>query len=47
MVLYLRYLFFEFIEEHKEKSYTKEFDINIGNLLPEKYETDSGGILNN
>jgi len=45
MILYFRYMLFEFIEENQEKCYTTDFPVKIGNLLPEQYETEKGGIF--
>jgi len=42
MVYLMRYMLFEFIKNNKGKFYTKEFAINIGNLLPNDYETSNG-----
>lgn len=36
-------MFFEFIEANKDKCYTPDFPVKIGNLLPEQYETKNGG----
>ncbi len=43
MIFYFRYLLFEFLEENKNKSYSSDFPVKIGNLLPEQYETEKGG----
>lgn len=45
MTFYLRYLLFDFIRVNKGKLFSKNFAINIGNLLPADYETSSGGKL--
>jgi len=45
MVLYYRYSLYEYIIQNKDKLYTTEFSVKIGNLLPAEYETESGGIL--
>lgn len=43
MVFLLRYMVFDFIRFNKGKLYTKDFPVNIGNLLPSDYETSNGG----
>lgn len=43
MVFLMRYMIFDFIRLNKGKLYTKDFAINIGNLLPSDYETSNGG----
>jgi len=45
MIFYLRYILFDFIKQNKGKLYSKNFAIDIGNLLPADYETSSGGIF--
>ncbi len=51
MVMYLRLKVYDFIKENKNKFYTKDFPVKIGNLLPSQYETEYGGkylmIFNN
>lgn len=46
MTFYLRYMLFDFIRNNKGKLYSKNFAINVGNLLPADYETSAGGRLN-
>ncbi len=38
LIMYLRIKIKIFIEANKDKLYTKEFSVKMGNLLPEKYE---------
>jgi len=42
--MYYRYALYEYILQYKEKLYTMEFSVKIGNLLPTAFETESGGI---
>ncbi len=43
MVMYFRLKVYDFIKENKNKFYTKDFTVKIGNLLPSQYETEYGG----
>jgi hypothetical protein len=45
MVLYLRYKLYEFILENKDKYFSNDFPVKLGNLLPFQYETDQGDFL--
>ena len=45
MNTYLRYILFDFIKDNKGKLYSKNFAINIGNLLPADFETSTGGKI--
>ena len=45
MIFYLRYLLYEFILENKNKLFSKDFPVLLGNLLPEEYETNDGQFL--
>lgn len=45
MIFYLRYSLYEFISENKNKLFNKDFPVLLGNLLPEKYETEEGKFL--
>jgi hypothetical protein len=47
IVYYLRAKLYEFIEENKDKYYSEEFNIKLGNLLPAQFETESGEFLFN
>jgi hypothetical protein len=40
LVLYLRIKIFEFIENNKNKIYSQDFNVKMGNLLSEKYQVD-------
>ena len=44
MIMYYRYSIYEYILEYKDKLYTMEFSVQIGNLLPAEFETESGGM---
>ena len=45
MVVYFRYILYEFILNNQEKLYSEEFPVNLGNLLPNQYETSEGKFL--
>ena len=45
LILYLRFIIYKYLKENENKLYIETFPINIGNLLPEKYETQSGEFL--
>ena len=47
LILYFRYTIFQYIEQNQNKLYKENFPIQIGNLLPEQYETDDGTFLFN
>ena len=47
LIMYLRFCIFRYIKENEKKLYSKEFEIKIGNLLPEQFETKSGKFLFN
>ena len=47
IIMYLRFCIFRYIVENENKLYSKEFEIKIGNLLPEQFETKSGKFLFN
>ena len=47
LVLYFRYMLMRYIKENENKLYLKEFDIQIGNLLPIEFETEDGQFLFN
>ena len=47
LIMYLRFCLFRYIKENENKLYSKEFEINLGNLLPEQFETKSGKFLFN
>ena len=43
--MYLRFSLFRYIKENENKLYSKDFAIQIGNLLPEQFETKDGKFL--
>ena len=45
IILYFRYILYEYIKKNENKIYLKTFPIKIGNLLPSQYENDSGEFL--
>ena len=45
MILYLRYLLYDYIKQNENKTYLKTFPIKIGNLLPYQFETEDGKFL--
>ena len=45
LILYFRYVLYKYINENKNKLYTKDFGVKIGNLLPGEYEIDDGKFL--
>ena len=45
MILYLRYLLYDYIKQNENKTYLKTFPIQIGNLLPYQFETEDGKFL--
>jgi hypothetical protein len=45
MIFYLRYLLYEYICDNKQKLYTKNFPVILGNLLPAEFETGEGKFL--
>ena len=45
LILYLRLKIYQFIENNKNKIYSKEFNVKLGNLLSEKYEGDGENFL--
>ena len=47
LIMYLRFCIFRYIVENENKLYSKEFEIKLGNLLPEQFETKSGKFLFN
>ena len=47
MILYFRYVLYDYIKKNENKGYLKDFPIQIGNLLPSKYETEEGKFLFN
>ena len=47
MILYLRFLLYEYISDNKDKLFKKDFPVLLGNLLPQEYETPDGKFLYN
>ena len=45
IILYLRYVLYDYIKKNEKKAYLKSFPIKIGNLLPSQYETNDGQFL--
>lgn len=45
MILYLRYMLYEFILNNENKIYSKDFPVLLGNLLPSQYEIEDGKFL--
>ena len=45
LVLYFRYILYDYIKKNENKIYLESFPILIGNLLPSQYETDDGKFL--
>ena len=45
LIYYLRFILFRYIKDNKDKLYTKNFAVKIGNLLPSEYETEKGEFL--
>ena len=40
IILYLKYSIYKYIQLNENKLYTKDFSVNLNNLLPEKYQID-------
>jgi len=45
MIIYFRYILYEYIIINKNKFFSEDFPVKIGNLLPYQYETDVGDFL--
>jgi hypothetical protein len=45
LVLYCRYILYQYIKENEDKYYSKEFNVLVGNLLPAKFETEDSKFL--
>ena len=45
MIMYLRYLLYDFISLNQDKVFSKDFPVLLGNLLPSEYETENGTFL--
>ena len=42
IIYFMRYLIYEYISENENKIYSKEFQVEVGSLLPEEYFVDKG-----
>jgi len=47
MILYFRYLLYDYIRQNENKIYLKAFPVKIGNLLPYQYKTEDEKFLFN
>ena len=47
IILYFRYILYDYIRKNENKAYTKSFPIKLGNLLPRQFETSDGQFLFN
>ena len=47
LIIFFRYIFYNYIKKNENKLYLENFPIKIGNLLPSKYETIKGEFLFN
>ena len=47
LIIYFRYIFYNYIKNNENKLYLETFPIKIGNLLPSKYEKENCGFLFN
>ena len=47
IILYFRYILYDYIRKNENKAYTKSFPIKLGNLLPSQFETIDGQFLFN
>ena len=45
LIFYFKFILFNFIQNNEDKSYSKEFPVMLGNLLPSEYETEDGIFL--
>ena len=45
IILYFRYILYDYIRNNENKVYLKTFPIKLGNLLPRQYETEDGHFL--
>ena len=45
LILYFRYILYQYIKKNENKIYKKSFPIKIGNLLPQQYENEKGEFL--
>ena len=47
MILYFRYILYDYIKKNENKIYLKSFPVKLGNLLPNQYERENGDFLFN
>ena len=47
IILYFRYILYDYIKNNENKVYLNSFPVKIGNLLPSQYETEDGKFLFN
>ena len=45
LIFYFKFILFNYIQNNEDKSYTKDFPVMLGNLLPSEYETEDGIFL--
>ena len=45
IILYFRYILYDYIKKNENKIYLKTFPVKIGNLLPNQFETEDGKFL--
>ena len=46
IILYFRYILYKFLSQNENKCYTKDFCVQLGNLLPAEYESNDGFMFN-
>ena len=47
IILYFRYILYKFLSQNENKCYTKDFCVQLGNLLPAEYENNDGSFMFN
>lgn len=47
LIMYLRYIIYDYIKQNENKYYQESFPIKLGNLLPSIFETNNGTFLYN
>lgn len=45
IILYFRYILYDYIRQNENKTYLRSFPVKIGNLLPYQFETEEGNFL--
>ena len=45
LIFYFKFILYNYIRNNEDKSYTKEFPVMLGNLLPFEFETEDGVFL--